>query len=81
MSKLNQNLKHLKNGPEKAFQDVITSGIAYPLVRKAHDLAKAVFQRDAIILLLIWAKQRHFEKRYYTFDGNLITFYVCYLQQ
>lgn len=35
--------------------------------------------RDAIILLKIWTKQRHFDEGFYPFNGHLITLYVCYL--
>ncbi|XP_063696273.1 nucleolar protein 6 [Culicoides brevitarsis] len=35
--------------------------------------------RDAIVLLKIWAKQRHFDEGYYPFNSRLITLYICYL--
>uniref|UniRef100_A0A336KUH3 Nucleolar protein 6 n=1 Tax=Culicoides sonorensis TaxID=179676 RepID=A0A336KUH3_CULSO len=35
--------------------------------------------RDAIILLKIWARQRHFDEGFYPFNGYLITLYICYL--
>lgn len=35
--------------------------------------------KNAIILLKIWLKQRHFDEGFYPFDGYLITMYICHL--
>uniref|UniRef100_A0A182PF19 Nucleolar protein 6 n=1 Tax=Anopheles epiroticus TaxID=199890 RepID=A0A182PF19_9DIPT len=37
--------------------------------------------REAIILLKVWIRQRHFDRGRYGFDGALVTFYIAYLLQ
>uniref|UniRef100_A0A182UAY7 Nucleolar protein 6 n=1 Tax=Anopheles melas TaxID=34690 RepID=A0A182UAY7_9DIPT len=37
--------------------------------------------REAIVLLKVWIRQRHFDRGRYGFDGALVTFYVAYLLQ
>ncbi|XP_050083526.1 nucleolar protein 6-like [Anopheles aquasalis] len=37
--------------------------------------------REAIVLLKVWARQRHFDRGRYAFDGGLITFYIAHLLQ
>uniref|UniRef100_A0A182QE84 Nucleolar protein 6 n=1 Tax=Anopheles farauti TaxID=69004 RepID=A0A182QE84_9DIPT len=37
--------------------------------------------REAIVLLKVWARQRHFNRGRYGFDGALIAFYIAQLMQ
>uniref|UniRef100_A0A182RJ55 Nucleolar protein 6 n=1 Tax=Anopheles funestus TaxID=62324 RepID=A0A182RJ55_ANOFN len=37
--------------------------------------------REAIILLKVWIRQRHFDRGRYSFDGALVTFYIAKLMQ
>uniref|UniRef100_A0A182K7F9 Nucleolar protein 6 n=1 Tax=Anopheles christyi TaxID=43041 RepID=A0A182K7F9_9DIPT len=37
--------------------------------------------REAIVLLKVWVRQRHFDRGRYGFDGALITFYIAQLLQ
>lgn len=35
--------------------------------------------QDAIVLLKIWLKQRHFDEGFYGFNGHLMTLFICHL--
>ncbi|XP_053670273.1 nucleolar protein 6 [Anopheles nili] len=62
------------------------SSILYDVrLAKNAELLEGIIQsdsiREAIILLKVWARQRHFDRGRYGFDGGLITFYIAYLLQ
>uniref|UniRef100_A0A182N6G0 Nucleolar protein 6 n=1 Tax=Anopheles dirus TaxID=7168 RepID=A0A182N6G0_9DIPT len=62
------------------------SSILYDVrMAKNAELVASVIQsdsvRESIILLKVWAHQRHFNRGRYGFDGALITFYVVQLMQ
>ncbi|XP_050068286.1 nucleolar protein 6 [Anopheles maculipalpis] len=52
---------------------------------KNAELLESIIQsdsiREAIILLKVWIRQRHFDRGRYAFDGAIVTFYIAYLLQ
>ncbi|XP_035900786.1 nucleolar protein 6 [Anopheles stephensi] len=52
---------------------------------KNAELLESIIQsesiREAIILLKVWIRQRHFDRGRYPFDGAIVTFYIAYLLQ
>ncbi|XP_052891301.1 nucleolar protein 6 [Anopheles moucheti] len=52
---------------------------------KNAELLESIIQsdsvREAIILLKVWIRQRHFDRGRYGFDGALVTFYIAHLLQ
>uniref|UniRef100_A0A1Q3EZ99 Nucleolar protein 6 n=1 Tax=Culex tarsalis TaxID=7177 RepID=A0A1Q3EZ99_CULTA len=62
------------------------ASILYDLrLLKNQEVLESVVQSDhvrqAIILLKVWIRQRHFDEGFYGFDGALVTFFIAYLIQ